>query len=88
MCNFEVRVRSNMDFQSQYSQIIYTYFSQELISCISVVFCSRVLRENRTFTRSSVTRTMKSHSEAGCLTGGLTISFIKVAQALYCGVML
>lgn len=53
-----------------------------------LVFCSHVLKENKTFTRSSVTRTTKNHSEAGCLTGGLTISFIKVSHIFYGSVML
>lgn len=44
---------------------------------------SHVLKENKTFTRSSVTHTTKNHSEAGCLTGGLTISFIKHKNPAY-----
>lgn len=57
------------------------------IDCVFLVFCSHVLKENKTFTRSSVSHTTKSHSEAGCLTGGLTISFIKVSHILYGSVM-
>lgn len=93
MCNFEVRFIQYGFLLSLFVQTTYllvyllTSLLKSGIDCVFLVFCSHVLKENKTFTRSSVTRTTKNHSEAGCLTGGLTISFIKVSLALYGSVM-